>query len=223
MNELLNIMRMQAAMQGGNRASTRIATVSSYDPENYCAKVIIQPDDVETGWLPVTSPWVGNGWGLFAPPAVGDMVEVQFQEGSIEAGFIVGRFYNDKDRPLATPGGEFWLVHKSGSLLKFHNDGSVELVAAGTLSSTAPQWNHSGPVHITGNVQVTGNVNTSGTTTSAGQIIGQGGMAISGGTGATVSGDMEISGGNVTADGISLKTHKHSGVQPGGGITGNPQ
>ena len=32
--------------------------------------------------------------------AAGDMVEVQFQEGSIEAGFIVGRFYNDKDRPL---------------------------------------------------------------------------------------------------------------------------
>ncbi|MFQ7431805.1 MAG: hypothetical protein ACLRNI_10930 [Sutterella wadsworthensis] len=30
-------------------------------------------------------------------------------------------------------------------------------------------------------------------------------------------------GGDVTADGIGLKTHKHSGVQPGSGQTGGAE
>jgi len=175
MQKMLNIMRMQAEMAGGNRASTRIATVSSYDPDNYCAKVIIQPDNVETGWLPVTSPWIGNGWGLFAPPAVGDMVEVQFQEGSIEAGFIVGRFYNDKQRPLATPGGEFWLVHKSGSLLKFHNDGTVELTAHAAMTYTATQHNFVGPVSMNSTLQTSGKITGGADIQAAGNVSDQGG------------------------------------------------
>lgn len=59
-----------------------------------------------------------------------------------------------------------------------------------------------------------------GTLTVQGQIIGQGGMAISGGTGATVDGDLTVSSGDVTADGISLKTHTHPGDSSG--TTGQP-
>ena len=158
MGQLLNAMRAQAMLASNGRAAVRLGIVSSYDHANYCAKVRIQPEDVETGWLPVTSPWIGNGWGMFAPPTPGDMVEVQFQEDNFEAGFIVGRFFNDKDRPLDVPAGEFWLVHKSGSFLKFHNDGTVELNSNGTLTSTAPQWNHTGPVRVTGDMTVTGNI-----------------------------------------------------------------
>jgi len=66
------------------------------------------------------------------------MVEVQFQEGDPEAGFVCQRFYNDSDRPLNVPSGEFWLVHQSGSLFKFHNDGSVEMQAATNLTASAP-------------------------------------------------------------------------------------
>lgn len=162
MQRLMNSMRAQAELAQSGRARVRVGLVSSYDPANYCAKVRLMPEDVETGWLPVTSPWAGNGWGMFAPPTPGDMVEVQFQEDSIEAGFVVGRFYSDSDRPLPAPSGEFWLVHQSGSLLKFHNGGTVELVAAGTLTSSAPQWNHTGPVHITGDTTVTGNIVATG-------------------------------------------------------------
>jgi phage baseplate assembly protein V len=157
LHQLLNTMRQQADMAGGARAMVRIGIVSGYDPGSYCAKVQLMPEGDETGWLPIVSPWIGNGWGLFAPPSIGDAVEVQFQEDDIEAGFVCQRFFNDSDRPLSVPSGEFWLVHKSGSFLKFHNDGTVELNAAGTLTSTAPQWNHTGPVHITGDVTVTGN------------------------------------------------------------------
>lgn len=157
MKHQFNMMKAIAEQAMGARAAVRIGTVTSYDPRNYCAKVMIHPEGAETGWIPVLSPWVGNGWGLFAPPLIGDQVEVQFQEDNFEAGFICNRFYSDSDRPLSVQSGEFWLVHQSGSCLKFHNDGTVELNAAGTLTSTAPQWNHTGPVHITGDVTVTGN------------------------------------------------------------------
>lgn len=122
---LYNLMRAQAMLGMGGVGMTRVGTVSSYDPNAYAVKVLLQPEGKETGWLPLLSPWVGNGWGLFAPPSIGDMIEVHYQEGGHEAGFACQRFFNDEDRPLACPSGEFWLVHKSGSFLKFTNDGDV--------------------------------------------------------------------------------------------------
>lgn len=131
MNRLLNTMRAQALMAQSGKASVRLGLVSSYDPANYCVKVRLQPEDFETGWLPLAAPWVGNGWGMFCPPTPGDMVEIQFQEGSAEAGIACLRLYNDSDRPLSVPSGEFWLVHASGAYLKLTNDGKVSL-SAGT-------------------------------------------------------------------------------------------
>lgn len=180
MQRLLNTMRAQAELAASGRARTRIGLVSGYDPVNYCAKVRIMPDDVETGWLPVSSPWVGNGWGMFAPPTPGEMVEIQFQEDNIEAGIIVGRFHNDSDRPLAVPSGELWLVHQSGSLLKFHNDGTVQLVSAGTLTSSAPQWNHTGPVNISGTLHATDNITTDKNVTATLDISDHGNKSMAG-------------------------------------------
>lgn len=205
MQHLMNSMKATAQQVGQNRASTRHGIITSYDQSNYAVKVTLQPDNVVTGWMPLKSAWIGNGWGMFAPPTIGDAVEVVYQEDDGGVGSVGLRFFNDVDRPLSCPSGEFWIVHKSGSLLKFHNDGTVELVSSGTLTSTAPQWNHNGALKVTG------------------LITGQGGMAISGGSGATLTGNLAVTSGDVTADAISLKTHKHSGVQTGGGITGLPQ
>ena len=85
MRGLLNVMRAQAALASGEKSSVRLGIVDSYDAVNYCAKVRLQPQDILSGWLPVTSQWVGNGWGLFSPPNIGDLVEIHFQEGSFEA------------------------------------------------------------------------------------------------------------------------------------------
>jgi hypothetical protein len=53
------------------------------------------------------------------------------------AGFVVQKFFSTSAQPLAVPSGELWMVHKSGSLFKFHNDGSVELTAATKLRFVA--------------------------------------------------------------------------------------
>lgn len=227
MRDMLNAMRAQAMQAMGERATTRLGTVQSYDPNNYAVRVAIQPDGALTGWIPVLSPWAGNGWGMFCPPTAGDLVEVQFQEADHDAAMCCLRLFNDGARPVLVQSGEFWLMHKSGAFFKLLNSGAatfsdgkgatVTLNGDGTITSAATQWNHAGPQHITGNVVITGSQQVTGA------IVGQGGMAISGGSGASVTGNMAISGGNVTADGISLKTHTHSGIQPGSSSTGAPQ
>lgn len=211
MREMLNAMRLQAVQAMGERASPRLGTVQSYDPGNYAVRVSIQPEGNLTGWIPLLSPWVGNGWGMFCTPSVGDMVEVQYQEADHDAAMCCMRLFNDQNRPLNVPSGEFWIVHKSGSALKFHNDGSIEVIANTTASYTAMQHNFHGPVTMDQTLLV------------AQQVTGQGGMAISGGTGAKVSGNMTITGGDVKADLISLKNHLTTNVQPGSGLSGGPQ
>lgn len=131
-----NAMRLQALRALSGFVTSRLGEVTSYDPNKYAVKVTLQPDDTKTGWLPVASPWIGNGWGLFAPPSVGNIVEVHFLEGALDAGIAELRLFNNVDLPLAVQSGEFWLVHETGSCIKFHNDGSVDFDANTVLNLT---------------------------------------------------------------------------------------
>jgi phage baseplate assembly protein gpV len=135
MDKMLNIMKMQAYAAQGPVSHPRVGTITAYDPNNHAVKVAYQPEGTESGWLPMMSQWVGNGWGMIAAPSIGDMVNVSFMDGNFETGMVTGRAYNDSDRPPAAPSGEFWLVHQSGSLLKFLNDGTVSMQAS-TLNLT---------------------------------------------------------------------------------------
>jgi len=172
MSQITNAMRREAARVMGLLALRRVGIVSSYDPITYSAKVLIQPENTESGWLPISTPWSGNSWGMFCPPTPGDIVEVDFQEGGKEAGIIGQRHYGNVLNPLPVPSGEFWLVHKSGSFLKFHNDGSVALNTAGDLDATVSGQANltvSGKIvasaqefDLTGNVKVTGDITASG-------------------------------------------------------------
>jgi uncharacterized protein involved in type VI secretion and phage assembly len=150
----LNAMRREAATTGQENAGTRLGTISGYDASNYLAKVLLQPDGVETGWLPIAAIGVGNGWGIQVAPNVGDMVEVEFQDGGIDAGLITGRFFNNSARANAVPTGEVWLVHKSGSFIKMLSSGHI---------SSSGTWDHAGDLNVTGNETVSGNVTAQGT------------------------------------------------------------
>jgi hypothetical protein len=133
-DRILNIVRRECERVLSKKESTRIGIIDSYDPSLYCAKVRLQPEDPIhpenslTGFLPITTEYVGNGWGLVCGPTVGDVVEVNFQEWGKNAGFIGKKFYSSVTRPPGpVPSGEFWLVHKTGSFLKFTNDGKVSV------------------------------------------------------------------------------------------------
>lgn len=150
MRELENAMAVAAQRAGDETQKTRIGVVDSYDPTTFSVKVRLQPSNVLSGWIPIASSYVGNGWGLMAAPTIGDMVCVDAQEGDINAGIMTGSLFNDVDRPLAVPSGEFWLQHRSGSFIKFLNDGNVEIHAAGDLTAVA-----GGSAHVTAATEIT--------------------------------------------------------------------
>ena len=150
--QLTNIMRREAERAMNRLALPKMGQVTSYDAAHYACKVRLQPEGHETGWLPIATTWSGSGWGDYNPPSPGDVVDVHFQEGGKEAGYVSLRYYSSVTRPLAVPSGESWRVHKSGSFLKFRNDGTVELVAVGGLRTTADLWHHTGNLVVSGDI-----------------------------------------------------------------------
>lgn len=144
MRALLNAMAANAQQTSAGDSGTRQGIITAYDPDSYAVKVQLQPTGEETGWIPLSSPWVGNGWGLAAGPMIGAEVEVEFDSGLMGAGMAAGQFYNDEDRCPGPPSGEFWLVHISGSLLKFLNTGEVLLSAKLKMTYDAPAHHFTG-------------------------------------------------------------------------------
>ncbi len=171
-DRMLNALKMHAAQMAQMGGQPRIGLVSSYDDNTATAKVLLQPENVLTGWLPVLSPWVGAGWGLHAPLAPDDQVLVIPREGDIDSGIIAGRAFSDAARPPPAAAGEFWLVHASGATVKLLASGQVVI---SDPSGTTATFANNGTLAISGNVAITGNVTTTGSILASGNIFDQGG------------------------------------------------
>lgn len=143
MDVILNRVRLESQRVLNSSAKTRQGIVVGYDPDHYAVKVELQPDGARTGWIPLKSPWIGNGWGLYAAPSIGDVVEVSFHENDKEAPSAGLRLYNQSAKPLSCPSGEFWLVHSSGNFIKFQNDGVIR---------SHGLWLHDGDFRTTGDI-----------------------------------------------------------------------
>lgn len=138
-NKFRNAMQTMAGVMISNigLATTGIVT-AIYPDDSMVVKVTIsqafgdQPA-LQTGWIPVGSPWVGNGFGFIAPPNLNDLVLLLFAEGDSQNPIAAIRIFNDEDVAPNVPSGECWLLHKSGSFIKFTNDeklllnGNVEI------------------------------------------------------------------------------------------------
>jgi phage baseplate assembly protein gpV len=111
----------------GGFAQPRMGTVTSSNSQTAMAKVLLQPEGVLTGWLPVLTQWVGSGWGMACPPSPGDQVLVIPQEGDAQHGLIVGRLYSNLVRPPSAEPGEITLTHQSGCSISLLNSGIVTI------------------------------------------------------------------------------------------------
>jgi phage baseplate assembly protein V len=192
MGRLMSTMRAQAQMATQDRGSLRLGVVSGYDPATYSVKVQFQPDDSETGWIPIGALAVGSGWGVLAPPVLGDQVAVLMQDSDPDAGVAALRLFTDEDVPPAVPSGEIWALHKSGAFFKLTNDGkatfsdghgaTVALNGDGTISSTGA-WKHTGAMEITSTLKVDGATTLAGVTSNGHDVGSTHQHLNSGGTG----------------------------------------
>ena len=65
------------------------------DPDNYACTVVLRDSGIVLRNVPVATSRIG----AVAIPAVGELVLVQFLNGDINSPVIVGRLYNERDRP----------------------------------------------------------------------------------------------------------------------------
>jgi phage baseplate assembly protein gpV len=240
MRDHMNAMRAAAQQAQSATQNTRMGTISAYNPAKYSVKVLLQPSGVETGWLPIKTTWVGNSWGMQAGPLIGDLVTISFQEGDQDAGVVIGSLYNAQDVAMPVPSGELWIQHKSGSLLKFLNNGDVQITTSRDLLAnvgrdmTATVTRNlaattGGYAHVTATTEVTITAPTVNITAAqinlAGNITQTAGTGGSTGT-STMIGPVTVqnritSNTEVYAQTTPLHTHQH--VNGGGtGNSGNP-
>ncbi|MES1988724.1 MAG: phage baseplate assembly protein V [Pseudomonadota bacterium] len=144
MNKLINSIKTQAGLvvSGSEFATTGIVTQIN---ESNSSLVMVKISEafsnqpaLTTGWIPVLSPWAGNGSGFFAPPQYNDLVLLIFANGSTQNPLAALRIFNDEDQALNVPPGECWLVHKSGSFLKLTNDGKILINSEVEIDLSAP-------------------------------------------------------------------------------------
>jgi hypothetical protein len=130
-------------------AQNRIGIVTSVNPTTYLAKVTIEPEGVQSGWLPIETVWVGNGWGMSCPPNIGDQVRLSPQDGDANSLMITGRIFSSQQQPPPANAGEMVMVHVSGSYFKLLNDGGIHSNGV---------WSHIGAFNVQGAITATGNV-----------------------------------------------------------------
>lgn len=79
----------------------------SSDKDNYECNVRLKNRDLELRKIPIATSHIG----LVQVPNVGDLVVLGFVGGNINAPLVLGRLYNDEDRPPVNDAGE--IVYKS--------------------------------------------------------------------------------------------------------------
>jgi phage baseplate assembly protein gpV len=116
------------------RFTERHGLVTSYDPEKHLAKVMLKPEDQESGWLPIETGHIGAGYGIatgLTPgdgKETGDQVIVRHQEGDFEGGKIVQRVHSNMDKPPKVEAGETVVWTKGGQQMYFNKDGSARII-----------------------------------------------------------------------------------------------
>jgi len=147
MEAFLNAITGRALTATSNMSfSSDVGSITSYDPVKHLVIVQIHPatDDepaLQTGWIPYSASWVGNGWGLYAAPVLNTLCSVLYQQGSRQIPIAAAPLFDGNNRPLTVESGEFWLVHATGSSLKLTNDGNLSLSSSGQINITAPTVN----------------------------------------------------------------------------------
>lgn len=118
--------------------------------------------------------------------------------------------------------GGFW-GQKPTTFIRIEDNGQVTVTAPQSVvvNSIDVTVNASGSTKIDSpSVTITGDTTIEKTLTVKELITGTGGMTVSGGSGASVTGNMSVSGGDVTADGVGLKSHTHTCPHGGDTSTG---
>lgn len=214
-------VRQIAAAAGSLIAKTVHGIVTSTDPVNHAAKVAVQPEGVESGWLPVAALAAGD-IRIARLPNIGEHVLLVPIEGDAEHMQINAFQYDTVVTPPVSPqtgkpaqAGELLIMAGCGAPPSGNQNGTGSQ-SAGAAIQNAPWW------HMTAQGLYSGAGQTTESLTNSGVIWKVGGMTMTlNASGVAVTGGKITSDQDVFAAGISLKSHIHTNGNNGNN-TGAP-
>ena len=154
MDSIVSVMKKVAEKEAQKIYTTELGIVtavfphaSDSDKDNYQCSVQLknkkQPDgsDFELRKVPLLTPHIG----MVNIPQVGELVALAFIGGDINAPIILGRLYNDEDRPPQNDTGQMILTQldslsitlNGGTKIEVDVDGNVKIEAKGDITIKA--------------------------------------------------------------------------------------
>lgn len=189
----------------------RLGHVAALDEAG--ALVRVESGGITTDWLPWITARAG-GDRTWHAPEVGEQVVILSPSGDTGQGVVLPSIYQTSSGAPATSKDKHRTQYSDGAYMEYDR-------AAHHYTISVPGGVGVTIICQTATIQAATSVQVqSPETTITGHVTIQGGLAVSGGGGATVSGSVAVTGGTVSADGIDIKTHKHTGVTSGLSNTG---
>jgi phage baseplate assembly protein V len=206
----------------------RFGNITEVDPAKGYARVTFTDDGIVSDFLQfvVMGAIKDNFSHTFS---VNEQVACLMDENS-EEGVILGAIFNEKTPPNNGGEGIFRVKFDDNSVIEYDRNsheytldikGKINITAQSEVNIDAVNANivataiakiQAPAIELTGAVAISGALTVGGTITAPG--------------GGAISGDFEVAGqvkgATVMAGAIGLGTHKHTGVQTGGGTSGTP-
>lgn len=166
-----NATRVRATADASTAPAVRWGIVNG--AQGGMLKVRIQPEDVQTDWLPIMSAAVGGGWGLIHMPPNGTPVLLVPDTHDNQSYVVAGSTWSAQNQAPGAAQGEVWLVHSSGSQIQMTNDGHIMIKdhAGSTMTFTndgkvnvvdgsgcSLTFQNNGTAEINGTLLVTGDI-----------------------------------------------------------------
>lgn len=191
----------------------RFGTVSQVDTANALVKIDI--GDLVTDWLPWLTMRAGQD-RIWRAPDIGEQV-VLLSPGDPSQGVVLGAVFQTTHPANGNSQDVERTTYKDGTVVEYNRATHQLLVDASASSGTVLVKCSTATVQATASVTLdtpethcTGKLTVDNLLTYKNGIAGTGG-----GNGNTITGSIVLTGGDVTADGIGLKSHHHSDPQGG--------
>ena len=123
----------------------KVGVVESFNQENATARVIFEDINIKSYDLPIIVKQSQNNKDYWMPD-IGESVLCLFLPTGIESGFILGSYYNKKDRPPVTDQNKRTVKFKDGTVLEYDRKthkltadvkGDIDIKATGNINVNA--------------------------------------------------------------------------------------
>ena len=180
----------------------RTGIISEVDEKSW--RVRVRSGELETGWLRWNTTRAG-AFNVWLPPSPGEQVVIACIGGNPETAMIIGSLWSDANPAPGKSLKEIVVTAPDGAVFRYDAD-------AGALSATGIR---------TATIQAGTGVTLDTPTVTCTNHLKTATFEVT--DGGTLSGNISHSGGDFTSNGVTLHTHRHSGVKSGGDTTGGPQ